>query len=360
MVRTLQSWFWVIPLESDRTSIGIVSRGGGLQEVETFRRGIFRARYRGATARCVIASAQGRRVSQVYTAADFSYRNAKAHRRSLVAGRRCRRFHRSGFQQRRFSRHHRRRKSGRCFDEALDHPKRDAAACSRVTSAWSIARWMFICVSLNSWYAGKEFIEVFLTPTGLLQIPPAVNAVLGGNIGNRFAIRWRMELFYLIVRLQKRWTLCPRLSLMPKADASNDSAARSPSLYNMGARSSLPIRCCSRLHSEQLSQFINSRQPSRELGLRAIGQLAYRGQKTSLIGEVLVRFSNRGDFELTFTKGPGVTLLVMQPIRTSLGCRARSRACPGRGRSNSRRRGPRVARACARKFCAIRKTELCG
>jgi hypothetical protein len=71
---------------------------------------------------------------------------------------------------------------------------------------------------VESWYAGKEFIEVFLTPTQLFQIPPAVNAVLGGNIGNRFAIRWRMEFFYLIVRLQRKWTLCPRLSLVPKTD----------------------------------------------------------------------------------------------------------------------------------------------
>lgn len=39
------------------------------------------------------------------------------------------------------------------------------------------------------------------------------------------------------------------------------------------------------------------------------GQLLYRGKRTSLIGEVLVRFSKGGDFELTFTKGPGVTLL---------------------------------------------------
>ena len=42
-----------------------------------------------------------------------------------------------------------------------------------------------------------------------------------------------------------------------------------------------------------------------------IGQLQYRGPKTSLIGEVLVRYSNRGDFELTFSKGPGVTLLTI-------------------------------------------------
>jgi hypothetical protein len=39
------------------------------------------------------------------------------------------------------------------------------------------------------------------------------------------------------------------------------------------------------------------------------GQLAYKGPKMSLIGEVLVRYSSAGDFELTFTKGPGVTLL---------------------------------------------------
>ena len=42
-----------------------------------------------------------------------------------------------------------------------------------------------------------------------------------------------------------------------------------------------------------------------------IGQLQYRGPRTTLIGEVLVRFSKSGDFELTFTKGPGLPLLVL-------------------------------------------------
>lgn len=31
-----------------------------------------------------------------------------------------------------------------------------------------------------------------------------------------------------------------------------------------------------------------------------------------MIGEVLVRYSNRNDFELTFTKGPGVSLLLLR------------------------------------------------
>ena len=38
----------------------------------------------------------------------------------------------------------------------------------------------------------------------------------------------------------------------------------------------------------------------------------YRNAKTTLIGEVLVRFSKSGDFELTFSKGPGIPLLSLR------------------------------------------------
>jgi len=40
-----------------------------------------------------------------------------------------------------------------------------------------------------------------------------------------------------------------------------------------------------------------------------VGQLLYRNVKTTVIGDVVVRSSNAGDFELIFSKGPGVTLL---------------------------------------------------
>jgi hypothetical protein len=42
------------------------------------------------------------------------------------------------------------------------------------------------------------------------------------------------------------------------------------------------------------------------------GQLMYRTAKATLIGEALVRFSNTGDFELTVSKGPGITLLSLR------------------------------------------------
>lgn len=42
------------------------------------------------------------------------------------------------------------------------------------------------------------------------------------------------------------------------------------------------------------------------------GQLLYRNHRTTLIGEVLVRFSKTGGFEMTFSKGPGVNLLTLR------------------------------------------------
>lgn len=42
------------------------------------------------------------------------------------------------------------------------------------------------------------------------------------------------------------------------------------------------------------------------------GQLLYRNSTTTLIGEASVRFSQTGDFELIFSKGPGITLLTLR------------------------------------------------
>ena len=42
------------------------------------------------------------------------------------------------------------------------------------------------------------------------------------------------------------------------------------------------------------------------------GQLLFRSAKATLIGDVIVRFSNTGDFDLRFSKGPGLTLLAIR------------------------------------------------
>ena len=49
---------------------------------------------------------------------------------------------------------------------------------------------------VNAWYAGREFMEVFMNPTEILQLAPAVNSLLAGSDRQSFAVRWRMGLSY--------------------------------------------------------------------------------------------------------------------------------------------------------------------
>jgi 2-polyprenyl-6-methoxyphenol hydroxylase-like FAD-dependent oxidoreductase len=154
------------------------------------------------------------RVSPVHVAADFSYRSTKLHGdRWLLAG------DAAGFIDPVFS-------SGvflailggeqsaDALNEALDHPKKGPRLFARYERIINQAMDVYLRF-VDAWYT-KEFIEVFLHPQDILQIPPAVNAVLGGNIGNRFAIKWRMSIFYLLVWLQRYLPLCPRRTLVPK------------------------------------------------------------------------------------------------------------------------------------------------
>jgi hypothetical protein len=78
----------------------------------------------------------------------------------------------------------------------------------------------------------------------------------------------------------------------------------------MAAFLMIGLSSCAALSLHQFTQ------PARDWQARS-GQLLYRTPKTTLIGEVLVRFSKNGDFELTFSKGPGLTLLTLRQDATS-------------------------------------------
>jgi len=100
------------------------------------------------------------------------------------------------------------------LDEVLDHPGRGKRSFARYER--SVNRAMDVYVRfVNAWYT-KEFIEVFLAPRNVLGLAPAVNAVLGENIGNSFPIRWRMWVFYFLLWLQRHYPVAPRLTLVPK------------------------------------------------------------------------------------------------------------------------------------------------
>ena len=215
-VRAADRWFWYIPLPNERASVGIVldtvlfkqARKSPEQFLEeSLAEQPFLAR----------RMTHARRVTPVYASADFSYRQSRlTGARWMLAG------DAAGFIDPVFS-------SGvflallageQCADIlniVLDHPRKAPrlfAQYERLLRRVMKSYLRFV----DAWYT-KEFIEVFLYPQDVLQIPPAVNAVLGGNISGSLAIRWRMSAFYFIVWLQRYLPLCPRRTLVPKKNA---------------------------------------------------------------------------------------------------------------------------------------------
>src|SRR5437870_5678717 len=200
LLRAIDRWFWLIPLTAERTSIGVVL------DSESFRKPKLKTKdflEEALAQQPIIAKRMisARRVSQVYVEADFSYRSARLHGdRWLLAG------DAAGFIDPIFS-------SGvflavfsgelaaDALDEVLDCPRKTKRLFARYEKAVNRAMDVYLRF-MDAWYT-KEFIEVFLAPRNVLGLAPAVNAVLGGNVGNSFAIQWRMWVFYFLVWLQR-------------------------------------------------------------------------------------------------------------------------------------------------------------
>jgi flavin-dependent dehydrogenase len=221
MVRGLDRWFWMIPLTQTRMSVGVV------MDASSFR--AMKLSPEAALARCIGEQpmvlermSRAERVSPVYSAGDYSYRNTKFFGdRWLLAG------DAAGFIDPVFS-------SGVFL--AVMSGEKPPTHSTFINEAYRrlvfknysryVNRIMDIVLTIvNSWYRrSKEFIEVFLNPTDTMQIAAAVNAVLAGNDGKSFQIKWRMWLFYFFVNAQRFLPLSPRLSLVPNKETSPSPA----------------------------------------------------------------------------------------------------------------------------------------
>lgn len=225
LVRGASNWFWMIPLDERRTSVGVVMdladfRAAKMTPEETLDHAIagselMRSRMLGA-----------RRLTEVHATGDYSYRNTRLHGdRWLLAG------DAAGFIDPIFSTGvflalHSGETAAAAIHSALRRP-----AFRKVRFAW-YARGLNGLMDrylrfVNAWYT-EEFVDVFTTPRPPLRIPQAVNSVLGGNIHPSLGVWWRLQLFYLVLWIQKRHPIIPGLEAEPEKCARAMSDVRSP------------------------------------------------------------------------------------------------------------------------------------
>lgn len=208
LVRGDTYWFWLIPVDERRTSIGVV------MDTDDFK-----ARKLTPTAALdwAIADsplmtermAKAQRVTEPAAIGDYSYRNRK-----LTGDRWMMLGDAAGFIDPIFSTGvflaiHSAEQAADAVHAILDSPRKQAGLFRRYEKGMHRIMDLYLRF-VTAWYR-PEFVEVFTTPTERLQLAPAINAVLAGNIGTSFPIWWRMNLFYLVLFLQRRFALCPRL-----------------------------------------------------------------------------------------------------------------------------------------------------
>ncbi len=210
IVRLDDKWFWLIPLGRDRVSVGLVIDKSAVQAGAGAAEELFWEFVNSSPVmRHRMTSAKALAPLQFTT--DFSYSNTR-----LTGPRLLRVGDAAGFMDPIFSAGvYLAMSSGRLaarivgslLDAPADEERRRAEYEKRVTESM---RFYWQMVEL---FYTHPFMEVFLQPRHRLDLPSAVNAVLAGEIAGGWAMRWRLQLFIWVVRLQARWPLVPRLEV---------------------------------------------------------------------------------------------------------------------------------------------------
>lgn len=210
IVRRKNSWFWMIPLEDDKVSVGLVLDQNDFKTFQQEPQAVFDdavATTKTVRDRMINAKA----ITQGHVLSDFSYTN-----RRLVSDRLVRVGDASGFIDPIFSSGvmlamHSAQKGAQVVNEAIAAHKTMTFAMRRYE--WSTRRhvsrfWQFI----EKFYT-KHFAQLFFQPSNKFRMVCAINCVLAGRPDTTFATWWRLKFFFGLVWLQKRFALAKPIEI---------------------------------------------------------------------------------------------------------------------------------------------------
>lgn len=210
VVRRENSWFWMIPLDASKTSVGLVLDVADFKALGREPGQVFDDAVR--TTRVVRDRfANAVRQDQMHVVSDFSYQN-----NLLVSPRVLRAGDASGFIDPVFS-------SGvllamssgqqgaRAIHEALALGRPLTAGMRRyekTTRRQIRLYWVFI----ENFYR-RHFAQLLFQPNPLLRMTCSVNAVLAGRTRLPFSAWWRLRVFFLLAWLNKRLPIARRIAI---------------------------------------------------------------------------------------------------------------------------------------------------
>jgi flavin-dependent dehydrogenase len=210
IVRRENSWFWMIPLDQQRTSVGLVMDRGDFQALGKKPETVFQEAVESTKAvadRFPNAEALG----EIQVAADFSYKN-----KSLVAPRVVRVGDAAGFIDPVFSSGVMlAMSSGREGARVVDGALRSGRAMTPAMRSYEKRTWKNVGVYwefIENFYK-LHFARIFFQPVNKYRMVCAINAVLAGRTDLTFPIRFRLRVFFFLAWLNRYVPVAQRIRI---------------------------------------------------------------------------------------------------------------------------------------------------
>lgn len=208
IVRLENKWFWVIPLSAEKVSVGCVMDQDELVRSKEAPEQVFQRLWRGSPA-LHERMKEAKLIGPMHTTSDFSY-----HNRRLTGPRLLRVGDAAGFMDPIFSSgvflamH-----TGRLAAEVVHDSLRGGEGSNRRLQRYEkeVSRAMRLYWRMVEGFYTLSFFEVFMEPRPRFDLPAAVTAILAGELGGGWALRWRLGLFFLLTRVQAHWAFLPRI-----------------------------------------------------------------------------------------------------------------------------------------------------
>lgn len=220
IVRLENKWFWIIPISAEKTSVGLVIDAGDFARETGTPQEIFE-RWVEISPPVKERMLNVQRVGDMHTASDFSYSN-----RRLVGKRLLRVGDAAGFMDPIFSAGvFLAMWSGKLAAEIVQESITAGKPSARRFAAYEkrVRRSLNQYWRLVENYYTTPFMELFMRPSEHANLFSAVIGMLAGEFEGSWSLRWRVEYFFLLVRLQGRWPFAPRLTFRPIRIVTKDS-----------------------------------------------------------------------------------------------------------------------------------------
>lgn len=212
IVRLPDGWFWLIPIDAERTSVGLVTtqtafKAAGLAPAEHF------ARVVAAHPRLRALLADAKPALGCHVTADYSYtRRQFADGRMILAG------DAAGFLDPIFSSGvylalHSAKLAAKLVIDAARAGGRPISQRAARRYTEHVKRHSDVFHRLIDAFYDDHSFAVFMCPRPPFDISPGITSIVAGHTRLSWPLWWRFKLFLLACRLQRHWPLVPRIDL---------------------------------------------------------------------------------------------------------------------------------------------------